>query len=417
MKNISLLLCVMLQALAAFGQNQKARAAVISDSVQTGKLEQIIETVGRKYSPDKRKAIFKAYILSGNPLEIAAESTSLRALSYLKELLEKSHINALVKDSILPSAALEGNIYGVVRLSVANNRSVPGHASEMVTQSLMGTPVEILKKERGYYLVRTPDGYLSWTDDFGIVAMDRENFEKWQQTAKVVFTERYGVVSSLPTSTSLPVSDLVSGDILHLVKEGKPFSEVSLPDGRRGFVLSKSLERYTKWISRPNPDAMAIVNTAKTFLGVPYLWGGTSVKGVDCSGFTKTCFFLNGIILERDASQQALTGEKVDIYDKDSVSIKKCLQNLKPGDLLFFGNRRNGSGTPRVIHTAIYLGGGEFIQSAGMVRINSLLSDAPNFDAYQSRSLLSARRILTAIGGEGITRIDHHPLYLTEIKN
>src|SRR5690606_14413521 len=105
----------------------------------------------------------------------------------------------------------------------------------------------------------------------------------------------------------------------------------------------KAAQNYKQWVSRPNPDAAQILTTAKTLIGTPYLWGGTSMKGVDCSGFTKTCFFLNGIILPRDASQQALIGEAVDIYEGDTVNLAKSLKNLQAGDLLFFAAAKGRS--------------------------------------------------------------------------
>ena len=143
-------------------------------------------------------------------------------------------------------------------------------------------------------------------------------------------------------------------------------------------------------------------------MGIPYLWGGTSIKGMDCSGFTKTSYLLNGIVLPRDASQQALVGDKVDILENDTLSISKALKNLKPGDHLFFAaDKRNR----RVTHTAIYIGNGDFIQAAGLVRINSMISGSKNYDDFQSRTLVGARRVLTAIGDPEITRIDKHPYY------
>ena len=143
-------------------------------------------------------------------------------------------------------------------------------------------------------------------------------------------------------------------------------------------------------------------------LGVPYLWGGTSTKGVDCSGFTKMSYFLNGIVLPRDASQQALVGEKIDIYEDDIVNIDKCIKNLMPGDLLFFASDKK---TLRVTHTGIYIGNGQFIQAAGLVRINSMISGSANYDDFQSRTLVSARRMLNSIGESEITRVDQHPYY------
>ena len=150
--------------------------------------------------------------------------------------------------------------------------------------------------------------------------------------------------------------------------------------------------------------------------GVPYLWGGTSIKGVDCSGFTKTCYFLNGIIIPRDASQQALIGEKVDIYESDTVNIAKCLKTLRAGDLLFFAGGKHRVVNPKITHTAIYIGDGDFIQSAGSVGINSMISTSAIFDAFGSRTLVCARRILNSIGSPEISRIDQHPFYKSTTK-
>lgn len=121
---------------------------------------------------------------------------------------------------------------------------------------------------------------------------------------------------------------------------------------------------------------------------------------------------MHGIVLPRDASQQALVGDKVDIFENDSLSIDKALKNLKPGDHLFFAaNKKTG----RVTHTAIYIGNGDFIQAAGLVRINSMIYGSKNYDDFQSRTLVGARRILTAIGDSEITRVKQHSYYQEQI--
>jgi len=100
---------------------------------------------------------------------------------------------------------------------------------------------------------------------------------------------------------------------------------------------------------------------------------------MDCSGFSKTVYLKHGIVLKRDASQQAKNGIPVDIsegYDQ-----------LRPGDLLFFGKKR-------VRHVAIYLGNKEFIHAAGYVHISSLDPEQPHYDEGNTTELLSARRIL-----------------------
>lgn len=301
--------------------------------------------------------------------------------------------------------------YGVATLSVCNNRVNPANAAEMATQMLLGTPVEILGRERSYYQVRTPEGYVSWTEGAGIQLMEADAFSKWQNAPKVIVTSEYTHSYAEPSAKSTRVSDLVAGDILELQGKTRGFYKVGYPDGRVAYLQAKEAKNFKQWSAQNNPDANQILRVAKTMMGVPYLWGGTSLKGVDCSGFTKTSFFLNGIVIPRDASQQAVVGEEVDILENGAASLGKCLKNLQAGDLLFFGSNRGGTATPRVSHTAIYIGNGEFIQAAGLVRINSMVPTAPNYSDSGRRRLVGARRFLTAIGTPGITRVDSHPAY------
>ncbi len=238
--------------------------------------------------------------------------------------------------------------------------------------------------------------------------MNKAEFEAWQSADKIIYTDISGQAFSEASETSDPVSDLVSGNILQLLSTSGGFYKISFPDKRVGYVPIKTSFSFAQWERRPNPNSEQILKSARAMLGVPYLWGGTSTKGVDCSGFTKMSYFLNGIILPRDASQQALVGEKIDIYEDDVVSIDKCIKNLLPGDLLFFASDKK---TLRVTHTAIYIGNGEFIQAAGLVRINSMISGSAKYDDFQSRTLVSARRMLNSIGESEITRVNQHPYY------
>ncbi len=387
---------------------QSGSFASLRDSTLISRVKDIATQLQKKYAPDKRAEYFQMQLQTKEPLTYTVEVSNPEALTELKALLKKENINLTLNEQVLPSKALGDKIYGVANLSVINSRYAPSHSAEMATQSLLGTPVKILKKERGSYFVRTPDNYLSWTESAGLTPMNKAEFEAWQRSDKVVYLDVYGHAYSEASETSLPVSDLVAGNILQLLDEERAFYKVSFPDKRIAFIPVKKAQGFAQWESRPDPNAEQILKTARTFLGVPYLWGGTSTKGMDCSGFTKTSYFLNGIVLPRDASQQALVGEKVDIYENDTVNVAKSLKNLKPGDLLFFAVDKRTLG---VTHTAIYIGNGEFIQAAGLVRINSMISGSKNYDDYQSRTLVSARRMLTAIGEPEVTRVDHHPYY------
>lgn len=364
--------------------------------------------VQKKFAPDKRSVYFNFQIKGDS---ISLESSSEQVLQEFEKVKPTTQ-GIKFSSTLLPSKSLNGLHYGVANLSVCNNRANPSHSAELMTQMLLGTPIRILKKQSGFYLVQTPDGYLSWTDAGAIKPMDQQQYERWKDAKKVVFTADYGHSFTGPTLNGYRVSDLVSGNILEILGTNKAITKVAYPDGRIAYLETKQVTAYKDWVDRSNPNASAILKTAETLIGVPYLWGGTSIKGVDCSGFTKTAYFLNGIVIPRDASQQALIGDKIDVLENDSISVDKCLKNLKSGDLLFFSAAKHrGINGGRVTHTAIYMGDGQFIQSAGMVKVSSLVPTAANYDSGQSSTLVGARRILTEIGKPEITRISQHDWY------
>ncbi|PWS31335.1 C40 family peptidase [Pedobacter paludis] len=376
--------------------------------VDTTAFKQISKQIQKEYAPDKRSIYFNIQFKGDT---VISESTSETALNeWIKQVNDLKGIKVNVQ---LPAKSLNQMEYGLANLSVCNNRAMPQNSAEMMTQMILGTPVEVLKKQGGYYLVRTPDGYLSWTDGTAVSLFNKQDFETWKNAKRIIFTEDFGHALGSADEASLRVSDLVKGNILELTGEDKSYYKVLFPDKRIGFVKKTEAKVFADWLKVPNPNADDILKTAKTLIGVPYLWGGTSIKGVDCSGFTKTSYFLNGIVIPRDASQQALVGADVDVLENDSISISKCLKNLKAGDLLFFvAAKLRGITGGKVTHTAIYMGDGEFIQAAGMVRINSLNPDADNFDERESKTLVSAKRFLNQIGTSEITRVDQHKWYV-----
>ena len=379
--------------------------------IDTSAYRTIANAIQKQYAPDKRAVYFQVRFKADT---VFVESTSKQAV----EAFEKSFpadVKEKLAATVLPTKQLKDLTFGVTTISVANNRSQPFHGAELMTQTLLGTPMQVLKKQGGFYLVQSPDGYLAWTDGGSIALMNESRFREWQTAKKVVFVSDYGHALAKAEDGAARVSDLVAGNMLKLLAPEGAFTKVGFPDGREAYVPTAQLANYDTWIKRPMPNAEAILTTAQALIGVPYLWGGTSIKGVDCSGFTKTAYFLNGVIIPRDASQQALVGQKVDVLENDSISIEKCLKNLQPGDLMFFSAaKRRGINGGRVSHTAIYMGEGQFIQSAGMVKISSILPTAANYDEYQTKTLVGARRILNQVGKPEITKVEQHDWYFSK---
>lgn len=350
-------------------------------------IENEISSLKQKYAPDRRTAVFDIEISgSENNYLISGELSDTLCFNELKDL--KSKFQGLTVDvTLLPEKQLGNKIYGVVNLSVGNMRSKPEHPAELVTQNLLGTPVKILKKSKDNWLyIQTPDKYLGWIDNSAIAQMNFDELQKWSKNEKIMVTAIFSFSRSQANQESLPVSDIVAGNILDLTGDSGEYYSVKYPDGRKAFVLKSEASKLSAWLEKTDATEESILATSKLFVGVPYLWGGTSIKGFDCSGFTKTVYFLNGIQLERDASQQVRHGKKIDI--------SKGFSELRPGDLLFFGFKASGSKPERVTHVGIYTGNLEFIHSAGMVYIDSFDSTKPNFNGYRLNMLLSARRVL-----------------------
>jgi hypothetical protein len=217
----------------------------------------------------------------------------------------------------------------------------------------------------------------------------------------LIFTEKSGDILSENGDKSV-VSDIVAGSIVSLVSDQSGNYIVGLPDGRQGLLNKKSSVNFCTWCHEIKPEANKLISFAKSMTGTPYMWGGTSTKLVDCSGFVKTVYFMGGIILSRDASQQFLHGEEVDISNSLDV--------LQPGDLLFFGSI-NPEGQKRITHTGMYIGDAEFIHSSGMVKINSLDSTRSIYSSSLFKMLMGARRIIGTESARGIEHIRSHEWY------
>lgn len=347
--------------------------------------------VKSQFVPDRRVDIFDTEIKNTKDGLIIKGETNIPAAKEL--LLQKiAEINPDFIDSIqiLPAADLGGETYGVVRLSVCNIRSKPKHSAELATQSTLGSSLRIYKKEGDWYYVQTPDDYLGWLDKDGFTLMDKTAYDAWMQEEKVIVTTDIAKAKAAADLESETVSDLLPGNILAKKGIEGDFEKVAFPDGREAFIPRRFRADLNAWLENTKPDTTRIFQTAKRMMGSPYLWGGTSSKGMDCSGYTKQIFYENGILLPRDASQQVRVGEE--------IKTDTTLVNLLAGDLLFFGRKATAEKKERIWHVAVYLGDGKIIHSAGNVKIQSLKRGDEDFAEDRLETFVRAKRIL---GSEG----------------
>lgn len=284
--------------------------------------------------------------------------------------------------------------WALAALSVSNMRAVPDHASELVSQVMMGTPLKVLDFKDKFYQVQTPENYLGWLDAKGLELLTEKEMQAWKKAPRYFFNNISGYAYDESGKTSEIVSDLVLGDLFEAEESDNGFLKIALPDGRIGYVPQADCISFEEWIFL-EPDVEAVISFAKRMMGFPYLWGGASSKAVDCSGFTKLMYYTQGLILARDASQQVKYGEPIDISHMD---------NLEKGDLLFFGSSAERPG-----HVGIHLGNGDFIHSSGRVHISSIIPGDPKHDP--NRNFVAARRMVNSIDNEGITRVGSHTWY------
>lgn len=289
--------------------------------------------------------------------------------------------------TLLSLSAMALEPFAVVKVPVANLREEPRHGAELMSQGIMGTPLKVKSRSGEWLAVTMPDGYEGYMIDNSVTLMDTTTYSKWASALRgkvdLLFTELLAsadvdadVVSPLYLADIVEVIDTVSsGEWLH----------ASLADGREGYVRSNAVTQLTPFGSASSEIfeerlAEQVIARGKRLLGREYLWGGTSVKANDCSGFTRILFQSVGTYLPRDAWQQAMTGEKV------------TESQLLPGDLVFFSNARG-----RVNHVGIYIGDGKMLHCSGQVRIDRLYDHGAQEDKiplYHKRPS-SFRRVLT----------------------
>ena len=236
-------------------------------------------------------------------------------------------------------------MFVVVKVPVLDMTAKPQSGSKRVSQARLGDNLAVERRSGEHLQVRSDDGYRGWVRGSGVTRGRRVRYAK---TGHVMVVDAlFEPVSSSPADLrAIQVAPM--GSVLQVsdVKGERP--RIVLPDGRAGFARTKEIRNALNPFRKEMVER--IVQRALTLVGAPYLWGGTTPWGLDCSGFVQLAFRMGGYQLLRDADMQ---------FDSNGQTVSR--QDMKSGDLLFFRGRKS----PKVGHVAMYLEGRLMVHASG----------------------------------------------------
>jgi cell wall-associated NlpC family hydrolase len=235
----------------------------------------------------------------------------------------------------------------VVLGNIANLYSEPNQAVELVTQAILGTELSILEGEDGWYYVQMPDQYRGWIEA-AHVRIYTPGEAPYLSTDRVVqVSNLFACLYHEPSASArAPALQVTIGARLEVVEEQEGWVKVVLPDGAVRWVQAGDVVVVEPGTPSSRGSVEKLIATARRFLGLPYLWGGTTPQGIDCSAFVQLVYHLNGVSLLRDSHIQYTQADLTPVDKED----------LRAGDLIFFGQTA-------ITHVGLYMGNGEFIHS------------------------------------------------------
>ncbi|MFB9108617.1 C40 family peptidase [Flavobacterium gyeonganense] len=229
-------------------------------------------------------------------------------------------------------------MYGICNLAIVPVRSEASDRSEIVTQLLFGEHIEILERKNQWARIRIQfDDYEGWVDSKQYQEITKEQFNQLSKEAIILNADLIDYITA-PDNLLLPIP--LGASLSFLNNSEINTSNFDFEGTKTSGIKPKS----------------AIINTAFMYLNAPYLWGGKTPFGIDCSGFTQMVYKLNGYKIHRDASQQANDGEPLSFIEES-----------EPGDLAFFDNEEGN-----IIHVGIIMENNYIIHASGKVRIDRL---------------------------------------------
>jgi hypothetical protein len=267
----------------------------------------------------------------------------------------------------------------VVTKPVVDLHATTNIRSERVTQVILGTQLVVAREQRGWLWVTAPDTYRGWIEP---AATRRLKFRQSRYASRgriALVTSNVAVVYLEPFGEPRERITVTVDVRLELVSEQRHRFRVHLPDGRFGWIRRQEVSVREASFRYPVRGRQKTAETGMRFLGVPYLWGGTTPLGFDCSGLVQLIYKMNGIDIPLDADMQFMVGTPVGTRE------------MEPADLLFFSTKSSG-----ITHGGIYLGDGDFLHASGKANgVTVTRFKDPFFQStfVEARSLWHPRRL------------------------
>lgn len=260
---------------------------------------------------------------------------------------------------------------GVITKNVVPMRSEPDSGSDQTTQGLLGQPVNVEGGQGNWLFVQTWDSYRAWVPCDRIRILDGNT--PYASTGPVaIIRELFADVLTEPVERAEIITKATIAIELEVVRVMEEWVQIRLPNGRHGFIRRNEAKLVDKdyaqtiWL----PEPRRLTETAMRFVGVPYLWGGTSPFGLDCSGFVQLVYKIHGVTLLRDAYMQA--------GDPRAISLDRA--DLAAGDLVFFSSNKSG----RISHVGMMLDREQFIHCCGDGGVSITALNEPHYQSIYS---------------------------------
>jgi gamma-D-glutamyl-L-lysine dipeptidyl-peptidase len=347
----------------------------VADSL--ARIRRAAREVRASLAPDPRVEVFEIRTRgpAKRPTVRGATTVAAAALAFNHQL-EEAGVEADVRVRVLPDPGLAPRSEALVRAPIVPVYRRPTMNSSQVTQYVLGSRVTLLSRRDRFFRVRGEDAHVGWVHRGYIARGEPEWALVWER----------GEQGEPVVSLGAEVHDQEDRVFARLPWGARVLQQgggrILLPDGRSGHLAAGEVVAVDRLLDRFPPRGESVIRTARRWLGAPYLWGGVTPHGVDCSGLVQSVYWIHGVAMPRDSDMQARVGSEIDPGDG--------FQKLRAGDLLFFSESR------RVDHVAMSLGGSHIIHASasnGSVDLNDMAGEL-DVEAFLRGIFTHARRLL-----------------------